>query len=174
MQELTQALDEMKGLYQKVLGRPAPDLGPQSYVPLPAGVDPFQHALMEVEHLKRLSEQVAYAPRTGAWMPAADSFVTEDEFVVRMELPGVSREDLKVFVVGGECVVRGERKPPQCVGTMRPMALERPWGSFERRFVLPVGSRIDEMKAKVSEGLLELRIPVEGMAKPKEQKVEIS
>jgi len=106
-------------------------------------------------------------------MPPADSFVTEDEFVVQLELPGVSREDLKVFVVAGECIVRGERKPPRCVGAMRPMTLERPFGNFERRFVLPVGSRVDDMKARVSEGLLELRIPVEGMDSPKEQTVEI-
>jgi HSP20 family protein len=100
--------------------------------------------------------------------------VTENEFVVRLEIPGVSREDLKVFVVGGECVVRGERKPPQCAGTMRPVSLERPWGPFERRFVLPVGSRIDEMKARALEGVLEIRIPVEGIDVPKEQKIDVS
>jgi HSP20 family protein len=173
MQELKQALDEMKGLYQTVLGRPAPELGQPSFLPFPVGVDPIQHALFEVQRLKEVAKQVAFAPRPDAWMPPADSFVTENEFVVRLEVPGVSREDLKVFVVGGECVIRGERKPPQCTGAMRPVSLERPWGPFERRFVLPVGSRIDEMKARVLEGVLELRIPVEGIDVPKEQKIDV-
>jgi HSP20 family protein len=174
MQELKQALEEMKGLYQTVLGRPAPELGQPSFLPFPAGVDPVQLALLEVQRLKQVAKQVAFAPRPGAWVPLADSFVTDKEFVVRLEIPGVSREDLKIFVVGGECVIRGERKPPQCAGAMRPIALERPWGPFERRFVLPVGSRIDEVKARALEGVLEVRIPVEGIDVPKEQKIDVS
>lgn len=173
MQELKQAFEEVKGLHQKVLDRPAPDLGPQSFIPFPPGVDPLDHALLEVQQLKEMAEKVAFAPRPGAWVPMTDSFVTKDEFIVRLEAPGVSREDLKVFVVGGECVVRGERKPPHCVGATRPMALERPWGPFERRFVVPVGSRIKEMKARLVEGLLEIRIPTEVLEAPKEQKVEV-
>ena len=88
-------------------------------------------------------------------------------------LASVSREDLKVFVLGGECIVRGERKPPHQVGAARPIALERPFGPFERRFVIPVGSRVDELKARVTGGLLEIRIPMEGVDVPKEQKVEL-
>jgi len=173
MQELKQALETVKGRHQQMLGQPAPDLGPQSFIPFPPGVDPLGHALLEVRQLEEMAEKVAFAPRLGAWMPPTDSFVTEDEFIVRLEMPGVSREDVKVFVVGGECVVRGERKPPHCAGTMRPMVLERPWGPFERRFVVPVGSRINEMKARLAEGLLEIRIPMEAIEVPKEQKVEV-
>ena len=174
MQELKQALEELKDLHQKVLDRPAPEFGPQSYIPFPAGVDPLQHALFEAQQIKQMAEQVTFAPRPGAWLPPADSFVTKDEFVVWLETPGISREDLKVFVVGGECVVRGERKPPQCAAAMRPTALERPWGRFERRFVVPVGSRLDEMKARMFDGLLEIRIPMKVAEAPKEQKVEVS
>jgi HSP20 family protein len=173
MQELKQALEETKGLYQTVLGRPAPEVG-LSLLTLPTGVDPIQQALLEVQSLKEVAKQIAFAPRPGAWMPLADSFLTENEFVVRIEIPGVSREDLKVFVVAGECVVRGERKPPQCGGAMRPVSLERPWGFFERRFVLPAGSRIDEMKARALEGVLEVRIPVEGIDAPKEHKIDVN
>jgi len=173
MQELEKALGDVKVLHQKVFGRPAPDLGPQSYIPFPVGIDPIEHALHEVRDLKEISEQLAFAPRPVAWTPSADTFAKEDELIIQLEIPGVSREDLKVLVHGGECVVRGERKPPQRLETMRPMAMERPWGPFERRFVLPVGSRVGEIQARVISGLLELQIPLEQSAVSKEHKVVI-
>jgi len=173
MQELKQALKEVQGLHQKILGHAAPELGPQDYFPFPAGVDPLRHALWEVEQLGQISERAAFAPRVGAWLPPADSFATPDEFIVCIELPSVSREDLKVFVLGGECIVRGERKPPVHLTKARPLGLERPWGPFERRFVIPVGSHVDRMTAKVSGGLLEIRIPMDAANVPQQQKVEV-
>jgi HSP20 family molecular chaperone IbpA len=57
---------------------------------------------------------------------------------------------------------------------MRPMLVERPWGPFERRFVLPTGSRVGEMKARYVNGVLEIAIPVDPVELPKEQKIEIA
>lgn len=173
MQPVTQALEEMKGLYQRVVGSPAPDFGPQAYAPFPAGVDPLKHALLEVERLTDLSERATLAPRPCDWVPAADTFVTKDLFVVQLAVPGVLRDDLQVFITGGECVVRGECKPPQDLGEFRPLALERPWGSFERRFVMPVGSRVDDIKARCVDGVLELRVPLGGAEAPSEQRIDI-
>jgi len=173
MQELAKALEDVKCLHERVLGRPAPELGPQSYAPFPAGVDPLHHALLEVQNLKEISAQVSSLPRRDAWVPPADSFVTKDEYIVRLEVPGVPREDLNVSVVGNECVVRGERKAPEHA-SMRPMAIERPWGPFERRFAIPTGSRVEKVKARAHDGVLELRIPMEGVEIPKEQKVDVA
>jgi HSP20 family protein len=174
MQELDQALKEVRGLHKKVLGRAAPELGPESFFPFPAGVDPVKHALRELESLRQLVEATAFAPRPDAWTPLADTYVAKGEFIVRLEVPGVSREDLTVVVVGRECIVRGERKSPQQVGDMRPVAIERPWGAFERRFVIPTGGRAEEMKARVTDGVLELRIPTEVVEHRKEHKVNVT
>jgi HSP20 family molecular chaperone IbpA len=112
MQEVNQALSEVKELYQRILGRPAPELQPTSFVAFPPGVDPLNHALHEVQYLKQLSEQIAMAPRPVTWVPLADCYASKDTFVVRLEVPGIDRKDLKVFLTGGECLVRGERKSP--------------------------------------------------------------
>lgn len=173
MQQLTQALDEMRGLYERVVGQPAPALQPQSFAPFPIGVDPVQLAQYEVRQVTELVDRMAGAPRPGVWAPTADTFLADEEFVVRVELAGVSPEDLKVFVVGGECVVRGERKAPRA-DTLRRLSMERPWGTFERRFVLPFGSRLDALKARFADGVLEVRVPVDGAGLPKEQKVEVA
>ena len=98
----------------------------------------------------------------------------QDAYIVQVEIPGVSREDLKVFVAGGECVVRGERKPPAGATDRRLLTVERPWGTFERRFVLPVGCDTDAVSARYQEGVLELRVPTNGSGIPKETKVEVA
>ena len=167
MQELTKTLDELKGLHAKALGRAAPTLTPQSFFPFPPGVDPVEHARLEADHLTKLMERYEFAPVPEAWAPPADVLVSDDAFIARIEIPGVSREDVKVHVIGRECIVRGERKPPQGAERMRPLSLERPWGKFERRFVLPLGSRVDAVTAPCVDGVLELKIPVDNTARSK-------
>lgn len=173
MQDVNQALVEVKDMFREVVGQPAPEIDPHGYCAFPAGVDPVAHAVQEVDHLKRLSKQAAISPTLPAWIPRADSFVAADAFVVLVEVPGVARENLKVFVAGGECLVRGERTPPSSSSELRPVVLERAWGPFERRFVLPAGSHSDRLEARYREGILELRIPMEQAAIPKETRIDV-
>jgi HSP20 family protein len=174
MQPVSQALDEVKQLYKKVLGATAPEIHSGSYLPFPPGVDPYEHAVKEVDQLKQLSEHLEYVPRLGAWTPPADSFFTDDGFVIRMEIPGVDRDTLKVFLVGGDCVVRGERRQTPSSTELHPLQLERVWGSFERRFTLPAGSYPDRVTARYTDGVLELRVAAECSVPPKERKVEVA
>jgi len=173
MQPVNQALDEVKELYQKVLGKPAPEIQPGSFVSFPPGVDPLNHVVKEVDQLKQLSERLTFAPRPAAWTPQADTFVMQDSYLVRMEIPGVDRDTLKVFIVGGECVVRGERKLPETTPDVRPLNLERSWGLFERRFTLPRGAYPDKVAARYSDGVLEVKVAIEGIEKPKEMKIVV-
>lgn len=174
MQEVNQALTEVKELYQKVLGRPAPDLRPDAFVAFPPGVDPLQHVVHEVRQLKHVTEQIARAPRPVAWAPLADCYLAKDTFVVRLEVPGIDRKDLKVYVAGGECLVRGERQRPEWQAELRALTVERSWGPFERRFPLPEGSVPDRVSARCEDGVLEVRIPVEAREAPKEKKVDVA
>lgn len=174
MQPVSQALDQVRELYQKVLGKPAPDIHPGSFVPFPPGVNPLEHVVQEVDQLQHLSEQVAFSQPTAAWRPAADTFLTKDSYVVRMEIPGVERDTLKVFLVGGDCVVRGERKLPELTPDVRPLSFERLWGTFERRFTLPAGSHPDKVAARYADGVLEVKVAIEGIEKPKEMNVEVA
>lgn len=173
MENVTQALNEVRGLFQKLVGRPAPEIAPYAYAPFPPGTDPVRFAIDEVEHLKKLAEQALLTPVVPAWMPTADIHALEDALVIRIDVPGILREDLRVSVLGGECVVRGERKHAE-TAVEQPLQLERPWGPFERRFLLPAGSRIDRIAARLDHGILELRVPFEAARKPEEKAIEVS
>jgi HSP20 family protein len=174
MHDVNRVLDEVKSLYTKVLGMPAPDIGPGYFAPFPPGVDPLEHVAQEIQQLKGLSERMAAAPGPVAWVPQADTFATPDSYVIRVEAPGVEREELKVFVQHGECVVRGQRKPPATATEIGPVAFERPWGPFERRFPLPAGCYPDRVTARYAQGVVEIRVAHEGTAKPQETKVELA
>jgi len=174
MQEVNRALEEVRSLYQKVLGRPAPEIAPGSFVAFPPGVDPVGHAVKEVELLKQISEQLPYPATMQAWVPPADSYVTPDAYVIRAEIPGVERETLRVVLAAGECIVSGERKAPEFGETLRPINVERPFGPFQRRFALPPGSDPQHVTAHYREGVLEVRVTVEENAMPKGLKVEVA
>ena len=77
-----------------------------------------------------------------------------------------------MFLAGGECVVRGERKlvPSE---ELRPLTVERPWGKFERRFVLPPGIHPDKVTALCRDGILEIRIAGDGAGLTPETSVEV-
>ena len=173
MQQVTDALNEVKDLYQKLTGAPAPEIQPPSFLPFPPGVDPLDHAVREAEDLKRLAERLADRPDPIAWVPRADSFIGRDAWTYLVEVPGLTREQLKVVLSGGECVVRGERKLPETVSHVQPLAMERPWGTFERRFALPPDAKAEDVSARYSEGVLEVRALVKGEGQTPEQAVEV-
>jgi HSP20 family protein len=127
----------------------------------------------EVERLRLLSKQVAAAPSMRAWTPPADTYRSTDGLVLYVEIPGVHKEDLKVFVVGGECVVRGERKFLRQKETIHPLSLERPWGQFERRFALPPGVHAGRIQARSKDGILEIHVLAEGPTDEGELNVEV-
>lgn len=171
MQNVQTALDDVRKLYEEYVGQPAPEISPSSYFSFPPGVDPVRHAIDEVEQLKRWSRQMAATPKPAAWAPPADLFAGRDDFLLRLEIPGVAREDVKVFLAGNECVVRGERKPPE--KDFRALSLERPWGPFERRFLLPASANLEKVTARFRDGLLEIHVEANGEDVPRERTVEV-
>lgn len=164
MTEVASALNEVRNLYAKFLGQPAPPIGPGWYAPFPPGIDPVRFAIQEAAELKR-----HFAV---AWVPRADIYGTKDAVTFRIEIPGVGREHVKVLVAEGECIVRGTRATAAGEGDLRPLELEIPYGAFERRFPLPLHADADKLVARYADGLLEVTIPILEVAPPKEMKVE--
>ncbi len=94
----------------------------------------------------------------GYWFPATDIFETKDDFVFKIELPGISKDDITVELSGDNLTVKGERKEEE-VTKEEFHRIERCGGPFSRSFTLPKNANGEKMIASMRDGILELRIP---------------
>lgn len=101
------------------------------------------------------------------WMPAVDIAEHDNEFVVKVELPGVSKDDVKVTLESNILTIRGEKKQDRETKNENYHRLERTYGSFQRSFTLPSSVRSDKIEAVYKDGILTITLPKAEEAKPK-------
>ena len=95
----------------------------------------------------------------GAWIPNVDILESRDTLIVKVELPGVRVEDLRLEVTSGNMVIEGEKCRPEIPGPAEFQVAERRYGSFRRVIQLgaPVNTR--QARATLKNGLLRLCFP---------------
>jgi HSP20 family protein len=101
----------------------------------------------------------------GGWVPLADLSETQDAYMVEVDVPGVKRDDINVELAGNELVVTGELKETEREGLFRKRT--RRTGRFEYRTSLPQDVEADKIEAKLTDGILTLRVPKAEEAKPR-------
>ncbi len=112
------------------------------------------------EHLRgRLGHLFEIHKTSATFLPHADLFETTQGLVLRLDLAGVAAEDVSLSLAGHELVIRGRRRPPPPEGLRRFMHLEIPFGSFERRFMLPIPIDPERVEARYVDGILEVQLP---------------
>ncbi|MEA3312262.1 MAG: Hsp20/alpha crystallin family protein [candidate division WOR-3 bacterium] len=107
------------------------------------------------------------------WTPAVDVEETKDSLVVRAEIPGMKKEEIKIQTVGDNLVVSGERKHEAEEKGRHFHRVERTYGKFQRTLALPVEVEPDKAKACYKEGVLEITFPKSERAKAKEIEIEV-
>lgn len=109
---------------------------------------------------------------TSAWTPPVDIYETKDDVVVKVEVPGTSRDLISVEVKNDVLVISGERPFEKDISKENYHRIERAYGKFRRSFILGIPVQVDQIKASYRDGILEIFLPKVEDAKPK--KVEIS
>ena len=139
--------------------------------------EPFRNTSSLPETLNRLfNEAFDRTPEEGnltAWAPAVDIYETEQELVVKADLPDVRPEDLDIRVENNILTIRGERKFEKKVNESNYLRVERAYGSFTRSFSLANTVNSEAIKADYKNGVLSLSIPKREEAKPKQIKVNV-
>ncbi len=106
------------------------------------------------------------------WMPTIDSYIKDGKLTIKAELPGIDAKDLDVTVNDRELVLKGERKIEKDEKEKEYTFCEISYGSFERHFLLPEGAKVDDLKAKFVNGILEIEVPVPELPKAKKVQIE--
>jgi len=108
-----------------------------------------------------------------AWAPAVDILETEQELVVKADLPDIDPKELDIRVENNILTIRGERKFEKQVNEENYLRVERSYGSFARSFSLANTVNSEAIKADYQNGVLTLVIPKREEAKPKQIKVNV-
>jgi HSP20 family protein len=137
--------------------------------------DPFRDLSVLQDRINRVfNEQTSRMENEGTgrtWAPVVDILETENDLVVRAELPGMNREDIDIEVTAESLTVRGERKFTEG-DKEKHIRVERPYGPFARSFTIGVPVQPDKVRATYHDGILEVMIPKAEEVKPK--KIQIN
>jgi HSP20 family protein len=138
---------------------------------------PFRGAATLQEQINRIfGEGVGHAGEESnltPWAPAVDIYETQNELVVKADLPDVNPQDLDIRVENNILTIRGERKFESKVNEDNYLRIERAYGSFSRSFSLANSVKSDAIKADYQNGVLTLSLPKREEAKPKQIKVTV-
>lgn len=108
-----------------------------------------------------------------AWTPACDIFETENEIVVKAELPEVKKEDVTVSIENNVLTIHGERKFSEETKKENYHRVERSYGEFTRSFTLPVFVNTEKVSAEFRDGILRVVLPKREEAKTKQIEVKV-
>jgi HSP20 family protein len=138
---------------------------------------PLRGATTLQDQINRMfSEGVGHAGEESnltAWAPAVDIYETENELVIKADLPDVNPQNLDIRVENNILTIRGERKFESKVKEDNYLRVERAYGSFSRSFSLANSVKTDDIQADYQNGVLTLRLPKREEAKPKQIKVNV-
>ena len=132
------------------------------------------HEMDELFHNRLASVLGGEGAQSVAWSPVVDIEETELIYLIRTELPGLSKKNVKVVVEDGVLTLSGERDLERKVEGKTFHHIERSHGTFTRSFTLPENADAESVSANYKEGLLEIRVAKceEALSKSIEVRVE--
>jgi HSP20 family protein len=125
--------------------------------------------LFEDAFTRMLSEPQTNRP----WAPAVDIYETENELVLKADLPDVDLKDIDVRVENQTLTISGERKFEKSDTTKGYHRIERSYGTFVRSFSVPNTFDTEHIAADFKNGVLSVTLPKKEAAKPRQVKVEV-
>ena len=146
---------------------------------------PLEISNLVRERLRRLllhlDDLRSFVPPPGAWHPAVDLCEMDNAIVIRVDIPGLRNEDVRVTIRDNTLKIEGRKQKYDAVGgpgvqgvqgvqavqsgvgrygnALRYLCLERTYGSFSRSFSLECPVQVEDVTARMASGILEIRLP---------------
>jgi len=145
-------------------------LAPEKKFRKPAMIDPFNRLFERLGTFSPFFEE--HVPLS-TWTPACDIFETDKEIVLKIEIPGVKKDDVKITLENNVLMIHGERKFEEETRREDYHRVERDYGEFLRNFTLPAFIEMNMIFAEFKDGLLVVTLPKREEAKPKQIEVKV-
>jgi HSP20 family protein len=113
-------------------------------------------------------------PASRPWSPAVDIFETENELVLKADVPDVDPQNIGIQLENGTLTLKGERRYEENKNNKGFHRIERSYGSFSRAFSLPETVDGEKVQADYKNGVLTITLPKKEVAKPRTINVQIS
>ncbi len=115
----------------------------------------------ELDHMRReLDSMLDWPSRMqGILAPRVDVYQTENDIIVKAEIPGVAKEDLDLYIDNNSLRLAGTTRREQELNEENAYRTERYFGSFSRTIPFPVEVKPDEAVAEYKDGILSIRVP---------------
>jgi len=110
---------------------------------------------------------------TPTWLPAVDIVEQKDDYIVKVDLPGLTKNDVKITVQNDILTIRGEKKQEKESKEQNVHRMERSYGMFQRSFTLPSSVKSEKIDAVFADGVLTITLPKVEEAKAKEIEVKV-
>jgi HSP20 family protein len=107
------------------------------------------------------------------WMPLTDIYEDKENYTLKLDLPGIKKEDVKISFVDGKLSISGERTQESEHKDSKCHRIERSFGRYYRSFNLPEHVQSDKINAEFKDGQLTISIPKAEEAKPKEIEIKV-
>ncbi|HXJ44323.1 MAG TPA: Hsp20/alpha crystallin family protein [Bryobacteraceae bacterium] len=108
--------------------------------------------------------------RAWTFSPVLESGWNDNFLNVRAILPGIAENDLNVSIQNNQLVIEGERKTPENFG--KGVTTQLAYGKFYTAVMLPTGLDVDHVQCRLTQGILDIRIPVQEASKPKQIQIQ--
>lgn len=136
--------------------------------------DPFSNLAEIQDEMNRLFETSLHRRGDSGFAPPLDIIEEKDSFLVKADLPGMTKEDITVSLQDKYLTIRGERKHEAEKKESSFFHRERVYGLFTRTIELPVGVNATKVAANFKDGVLHVTLPKAESAKTCEIKVNVS
>lgn len=120
-----------------------------------------------------LAEFARTSQLLSGWIPAVDMYEDKDNLFVKIELPGMKKEEIDISLHDGTLSISGERKAGETSDGQEVYRSERFVGKFQRSISLPTAVAADRVKAQYKDGVLTITLPKTEEAKPKQIDVQV-
>jgi HSP20 family protein len=142
-------------------------------------IDPFSQFRRLTDQMERWFDTTIGGPRSGdrsafnLWSPEIETFLKDDQFIVRADLPGLTKDEVNVEVTDDSLILQGERQQTHEDDREGYYRSERTYGRFYREIPLPEGALPETAQANYRDGVLEVKLTAPPREVSKPRRIEI-